>query len=109
MTGWPAIMVKFLRPETVRTRSLAGTMAESLSLRAMCAEPTVTGTLPNGFVSWRRRRRPPMLVWAIIRTVWLLNSRGAGGRGGLAGVAAAPGGVAAGAVAAAGVTAGATA
>ena len=28
-----------------------------------------SGTLPNGLVSCKRSRRPPMLVWAIIRTV----------------------------------------
>ena len=50
-------------------RSDPGTISDSLPWIATCAAPTTTAVLPNALESFTRRRRPPMLVRTIMRTV----------------------------------------
>ena len=63
-------------------------MAESLRRSPMCASPMSSGALPKALESSMRTRLPPMLVWAIMRNVWLWKPVMAGGRGGAGGVGA---------------------
>jgi len=65
----PAGMVQPGFPLKEITRSELGTIAESLPRIAMCAAPTTSGVAPKAFESCTRRRLPPMLARAIIRTV----------------------------------------
>jgi hypothetical protein len=58
---------------------------------ATCAAPITSGVLPKAFESSMRTRRPPMLVCAIMRSVWLwklVTCTGRGGAGGVGAVAA---------------------
>src|ERR1017187_8357381 len=83
-------------PLKLRLRSESGTIPESFARMARCAVPTLTGAPPNAFDRRTRRRRPPMLVRTIMRTVWLLNPRAAISCGVVAGAVGESAGAAAG-------------
>src|SRR5581483_917145 len=78
------------RPLKVSLRSEAGMIAEPWSRSAMWAAPIRRGEVPNVFDSSTRAMRPPILVFTIMRMVWLLKLRRGAGPGFAGAAAGAP-------------------
>ena len=60
-------------PPNVTGRSDPDAIPDSSARMPTWAAPIVNGAVPNALLNTRRARDPPMLVWTIWRTVWLLN------------------------------------
>src|SRR6188768_3568042 len=98
----PGKIIADVRPPNVRGFALPAWTCAACARGAIAAAPISSGAVPNTLLKTTRTRSPPMLVWTICRSVWLLTVSGGGPGGGPAGRAPAPGaaGAAAGAAAA---------
>src|SRR6187551_167675 len=98
----PAKIFADVRPPNVNGRTAPAWTVAPCPRGAIAAAPISSGAVPNTLLKTTRTRSPPIVVWTICRSVWLLTVSGGGPGGGPPGrgpAAAAPAG---GAVAVAG-------